>query len=632
MDSEGIRAHLERVLASEAFSRAPRQASFLRYVVERTIDGCTDELKEYAIALQVFERPPSYDPRIDSTVRVEAAKLRQRLERYYVDEGSADPLRISIPKGSYVAHFSQTVREPERNIESEPASSSSGVPASPASTSRHPRVAASALLASAVAIIVLLVSAGAKQWANTQEPAPQPSIVVFPFADLSSPAESRLSAGLAEEIVSALSQLQGVHLVSLQSSARFASPRADLSAIREQLKVHAVLDGSARIQGNRLRVTAHLAETADGFQLWNKTYDKDLGDLLRSQREIARDIAESFRSELAATRRALVRPNLVRPEAHRQYLRAMRYAILDDPASMDQAVRHFKLANAADPESAMSWAGLARTFMGMGEQELMDSTTVCNLARDAAYRADELGPRLVETRLALGWYKTFCEWDWSGAEHEFRRALEKDPGYLVSTYDYSRLNLEIRGRFDEAVAELERATQVDPNWIFLWNAIASSHIKAGRHAEAAVALDRSIAILRLPGAITMRGISASAQGHYEEAITQFREALQSAPDSTWINGNYAHALAKLGRRAERDHILEKLRSRTKRQVPEFEIACVYAGSDERDQAFEWLGRAYERRSPTIMYAAVDPRLRDLRSDPRFLDLLRRLGLSRPKPN
>jgi len=312
-------------------------------------------------------------------------------------------------------------------------------------------------------------------------------------------------------------------------------------------------------------------------------------------------------------------------EAYQEYLRASLYAIHDEPEAMNHAIRLFKLSVAADRNYALGWAGLSRQLTASAEQELAAPRDVCAPARDAGQRALSLNENLVEGHLALAWYAMLCEWNWSGAEKEFRRAVDLDPSYLLSLHDYGRL-LVIVGRFDEAVAAFNRALEADRGWNWLLNGLANAHLKAGRFDEATRYLDASCSLEALPGCVTRRGMVLAAQGRHQEAITHYRQSLEKQPYSTWTNGHYGYSLAQLGRRKEAEDLIASLSTSPLRQVPEFEIAAIHSGLGSREDALDWLERAYDRRSPTIMYAGVDFRFNALRTEPRFQDLLRKINL------
>ena len=559
--------------------------------------------------MEVFGRPATYDPKIDSVVRVEVSKLRARLDQYY--ETSHDELRISIRKGGYGVQL-------ERN------GFKDGQPSAAARTATNQWRASALIIAAGLALIVLGL------WLRSTRlhsaPPLQPVIAVLPFADLSPTADQKsLADGFTEEITAEINRSAGIHVVARSSSAQYAG--ADVRRIGRELSVHAALEGSIRRIGDRVKVTAQLVESRHGLQLMNSGYERDLSDVLGAQREIARLLALDFRKVLITVRRVVVRADWQQSEAYRPYLQAIWHTAEDSPDEMRQAIRLMRQALAADNNFALAWAGLARQQVAIAEQDAAPIPPACEEARTASDRALALDPRLVEGYLARGWYRAMCAWNWTGAEADFQKASELDPAYLLSQYDFGRL-LNMVGKPNEAARVFKQALDADPTWTWLLNGLGSALIKAERYDEALKPIEESMRIRRGAGVCMYRGMLAAEQGKHHEAIDWFRQGLELSPNSPTISGRMGYSLAKLGRGEESRALIRTMAESTERQVPELEIAAIHAGLGDNDEAMNWLDKAYNRRSFTISYSKVDYRFRDVRNNPRFQDLLRKLHLDR----
>ena len=263
-----VKAAVDRIIAGQTFAHSDALASLLRYVVEKAASGHADEIKEYTIALEVFGRS-SYDAQIDSLVRVQAAKLRKRLATYYETEGRGEPVHIEIPKGSYVPTFHEVL------------------PVQPPESGRRLRLGVTAGI-----VVAALIAIAAYRWLvkplPAPQPAPTPSIAVLPFVDMSpSKDKEYLCEGLTEELITSLSGLPGLRVASRTSVSQYRARPVDVRHIGETLKVQAVLEGSLRIEGSRIRVIAQLVNTRDGFHLWTRTYERDIAELSDIQHEVA---------------------------------------------------------------------------------------------------------------------------------------------------------------------------------------------------------------------------------------------------------------------------------------------------------------------------------------------------------
>ena len=335
---EAVREQLQAILASGPFITATRARRFLTYIVEQTLAGQTDAIKELVLGIEVFDRPVDFDPKVDTIVRVEAGKLRKRLEEYYAGEGVAAAVRIEVPKGAYIPQFQYCARPP----------------AAAASPRYH---YAAGILA------LLLVGAGAwGAWRFRTPAAPvNPSIAVLPFLNLSAdPGSDYFTDGLAEELTAALSNSGGLRVASRTSAFMFRSKPADVHEIGAKLHVGFVVEGSVRKQGDQLKVTAQLIRTDDGYHVWSGSFERQLSDVFKVQQELAGSLVTALQVKLTgAQTRRLRKTHTANQQAFDLYLQGIHLLSSFAPGSLDQAEHHLQESIAADPAYALSYVALA---------------------------------------------------------------------------------------------------------------------------------------------------------------------------------------------------------------------------------------------------------------------------------
>ena len=606
VDSGLVRSELEKVLSSETFSRSGRLREFLGFTVKNALEGRSDDLKEYAIALNVFHRPESYDPKIDSLVRVEASKLRSKLALYYRTEGRDDPIAIDLPKGSYVPTFHETQR--------------GRAPA----LNRRLLVGATATLAAVVLLIFLIMHRQAIVPRGAAQPAGTLSIAVLPFLDLSpSKDKEYLCSGLAEELITSLNDLPGLRIASRTSTFQYKGTSADIRRVADELKVQTVLEGSLRVEGTQIRVISQLISARDGFHLWTHTFDSELAQMSDVQHQIADAIVRSFRTDLKTTKRALVRPPSRNSEAWHHYIRADQLSGHEPP----KAVEFYRAAVAADPNYALAWAGLALALLKAADWGEAKSGDVVPLAVEAARRALTVDPGLAESHLAVAHARVSDKQDWAGAERAFTRAIELDPTYLDARLAYARLLLMPTGQFSRAIQELQRALALHPDSNHLLNELANAYIKARQYAKAIEPLLASQRISQSqPAAWVYLGMAETGLGHYEQALQHFYAAA-SRRRTAWVIGHLGYVYAKLGRTDEARKALAELEEmREGKPAYDYEIAAVHTALGDAQAAFAALNRAIANQPLEMIWAKLDYRFDDLRADPEFRTLLRKIRL------
>jgi TolB-like protein/Flp pilus assembly protein TadD len=612
-----VRSELERILTSPVFGRAERPGRFLRFLVDRTLAGETNALTEWTLAVEVFDRRKSFDSTTDPIVRVEAGRLRRKLQDYYGGPGAEDPIVIDLPQRTYVPAFSK------RKLAAEAPARADG----PVIRRRGILVAGAvvALLGGVAAYWMLHRPARAPLRA---EPGVARSIVVLPFKDLSpNHTDEYFCDGLTEELTETLSRVEGLQVVAGTSAFQFKGKPIDVREIGRRLNVQLVLEGSVRKDADRVRVTAQLVSAADGFHLWSRSYDRGITDILRLQEEIARGIAASVSANVSNRLRAANNsPNSA--EAYELYLRGLYAARRWDHESLKAAVADFERCLALDANYAPAYAALAEYSSLLGVHAGLAPHSVMPMAKSAALKAVELDSSLSRAHASLGLVKAVYDWDWSGAELSFRRAFELDPadpnlhqmyvmGYLVPT-----------GRLDDALREINEARTLDPisprieaigGMIYYFQ---RDYDRALEQMKKALSLEPNFYAAHL-----VTGSAYEQKARFAEAIASLREG-----EAAWRSGigpsMIGHAYALMGRKAEAEQIIRQLieQSATRYISPAY-IAAIYAGLNDADSTMAWLEKAYELRSASLVYLKVNPRFDRVRSDPRFSALLKKIRLN-----
>jgi TolB-like protein len=403
-----IRAQLRRMLASREFAGSERMQRFLRFAVSECLAGKTETLKEYTIGIEVFDRPASFDAATDPIVRVEARRLRAKLERYYGGEGRADEIVIELPKGGYTPRFRHRTVEDHR---------------------------------------------GAAEAGNR--------IAVLPFQNLTTGADSSyFTDGLTWELLHRLTRTEGLAVVAWNSAVQVRDTES-AAAAGEKLKANAVLTGSVRQSHDRLRIVAQLIDVASGVYLWSETYDRRIQDLFSIQDDIAEAIVRRLSADFGS-RPARERRPAYNLDAYQLYLRGRAHWNQRTSADLRRSIDLFEHAIAIDSSFAPGYAGLADAKALLADYGVERPEAVMPAAKAAALRALEIDPTLEEAYCSLAFIATMFEWNWVEAEASYRRALELNPGYATAHHWLGCDLLALLGRLDEAMDEIEIAVELDP--------------------------------------------------------------------------------------------------------------------------------------------------------------------------
>ena len=430
------------------------------------------------------------------------------------------------------------------------------------------------------------------------------------------------SDGLAEELINDLAKIQGLRVAARTSSFQFRGETADPQIVGKRLNVVAILEGSVRKEGNKVRITAQLINAGTGFNLWSETYDRQLNDVFAVQEDIARSVAASLKLALLGGNPHAPTVQGTNPEAYDAYLQGQYFYERPNSENLAKAVVYYNQAVKLDPQYAQAWAGLSLTQSRQADMGDEPVETAYQKAREAADRALELDPKLGEAHMAMGWIKARYEWDWAGADTSFKRALALEPGN-ARVMRVAAVMAGTLGRFSEALAMDRSAVQLDP-------LSAPAYADLGIHAYYAGSLDEAVASFKraselspeIPGAHTYIGRVYLARAHPLDALAE----IEREQDPAWRLVGLALAYHGLGRKKEADTVLAELVAKYHADSA-YQIAEVYAYRGEDDRSFHWLERAYAQRDGGLTEMKGDPLLKNLEPDPRYVAFLKKMRLS-----
>lgn len=460
---------------------------------------------------------------------------------------------------------------------------------------------------------------------------PIQSLAVLPLTNLSGdPDQEYFSDGMTDTLITDLAQMGSVKVISRTSIMRYKKTDKSLPEIARELNVGGIIEGTVQRSGDRVRITAQLIEGATDKHLWAQSYERAVKDVLALQDEVARDVANEIKVKLTPQEQArLTRARPVNPEAHELYLRGRFHWNKRSPEGVRKSIEYFEQAIEKDPDNALAYSALADSYNVISSYNLLAPNEAFPKAKEAATKAVQLDDSLAEAHTSLAVVKAAYEWEWSGAEREYKRAIELNPGYATAHYWYAFSVLTRLGRFEEAIAEMNRALEFDPfsliintnlGWIFYY---AHRYDDALEQCRKVLDLDSNFASahLRMVQAYEQKGMFDDAIAETEKLIPLRREdqpedirALRKAYRTSGAKGYWRQRLGSVQQQMKHHYV-----------SPAF-VASIYASLGEKDEAFLWLEHAYAERDNWLSFLKVDPRFDTLRSDPRFQDLLRRIGL------
>ncbi len=456
------------------------------------------------------------------------------------------------------------------------------------------------------------------------------SLAVLPLQNLSGdPSQDYVADGMTEELIGRLSRIHGLRVISRTSTMHFKNTQLSVPEIARMLAVEAIVEGSLVQEGHQIRVHAQLIRAATDEHIWAGEYQREYQSILEVQEEVARNIVEQIQLNLTPEDRArLASKPPVDPEAYESYLRGRYYFNQRTEDALHKSIASFQQAIARDPAYAPAYSGLAEAYAMLGFRGGFPSKDALSGAKKAALKAIELDDALAEPHASLAFIAETYDWDWPAAEREYKQALELNPGYAEAHNWYGGY-LTYTGRFNEGVVEAMRARELDPLSLPLNNALAGRLLAAGRYDEAlrqvqtTLELDEHFA----PAHQTLGWVYLHG-GKQDDAIREFQNALELAGAAdTDIQLDLGFAYAVSGRPDEARRILANLQQLHQQGiVPAASLATLYGALGESNEAFVWLEKAYQERDPQLTYLKAGRRFEPLRKDPRFGQLVRRVGL------
>jgi TolB-like protein/Tfp pilus assembly protein PilF len=466
---------------------------------------------------------------------------------------------------------------------------------------------------------------------QASRPSGKVMLAVLPFENLSNdPEQNYFSEGLTEEMITQLGRIQPRRLgvIARSTAMHYKGTGKRVDQIGQELGVGYILEGSVRRAIDRVRITAQLIEVSDQTHLWAETYDRRLAEVLGIQRDVAKRIAKSLAVELLPDQQtALSRTSTRDSEAHEAYLKGRYFWNKRTEEGFQKAIVHFEQAIARDPDYALAYTGLADCYETLALYGGLLPREAALRAKTAASKALEIDGKLAEAYTSLGFAQLLFDWDWPGAEREFKQALDLNPNYVTGHHWYS-LFLALMGRFDEAFAQMRHSLDLDPLSLVLNSHLGWFLYYAHRFEEAIKQFSKTLEMDQsFPVTNYLLGLAYLKKEMINEAISEFHKAdqLSNSHPAAMAGLGQAHGLA--GRKADGRQYLERLRAVSKtRYVSQYFMACVWIGLGEKAQAFDCLEKAFQERSGWMAHLKVDPIVDGLRSDPRFKNLIQRVGL------
>jgi TolB-like protein/Tfp pilus assembly protein PilF len=481
-------------------------------------------------------------------------------------------------------------------------------------------------------LLVLLVGIGLYLRPKAKPEARINSIAVLPLTNLSGdPEQEYFADGMTEALITDLAQIEALKVISRTSVMRYKGTKKLLPEIAKELKVEAVVEGSALRSGERVRIIAQLIEAATDRHLWAKSYERDLGDVLALQSEVARAVAQEIKIKLTTQEQAqLTRPRRIDPEAHVAYLKGRYYWNKFAGEGFQQAIAYFQQAIDKDPSHALAYAGLADAYIQFALGGYMPAKEVMPKAKAAVTRALQIDDMLAEAHLSWGTYKMFHEWNWPDAEREFQRALELNPNSADARHFYGHY-LQVMGRVEEAIVETTHAWELDPFSLAINNELGWALYLARRYDEAIVQYKKTLEIdPNFVFTVWSLAMAYAEMGRPEEAIAELKKFEAAGKGWPTFLAEFGYYYAVSGKKTKALDVLQQLQERAPREyIDPALLVNIYIGLGEKEEAFTWLEKAYEARSCMWMpWLKVEPRFDRLRSDPRFTALLQKMNLEK----
>jgi len=454
------------------------------------------------------------------------------------------------------------------------------------------------------------------------------AIAVLPFANnTGDPSTDYLSNGIPESLINSLSKLQGVKVIARSSTLKYRGAEVDLNEVARNLGVQAILTGRVTQRDDNLSVHVELVNTSDKTQIWGEQYDRKLSDLLEIQRDITREIVEKLRLKVTGENKEPTKHYTENNEAYQLYLKGRFHWNKRNAEALHKSISYFEQAIAKDPGFALAYAGLADSYVVPANR--LAPRDAMPKAKAAAMRALELDESLAEAHTALARVFAAYDWDWTNAEKEYKRAIELDPSYAIAHQWYGGY-LSVMGRSNEATAERKHALELEPLSLTINFELGLGYYYDRDYDRAIEQFQKTLELdQKFPAVNNFLPAAYEQKGMFREAIAGFQKSasLSGGGELTLSKAGLGHVYAVTGKRVDAQLMLDDLKRLSGQEyLPSTSIALIYTGLGKKDQAFAELQQGYEQRAFQMQWLKLDPRWDSLRSDPRFHDLIRRMGM------
>jgi serine/threonine-protein kinase len=572
ISDKAIRQELTRILVSKTFSQVERLKRFVSFIVGETVGGRSADLKEYVIGVHVFGKDPSFDPRTDPIVRVQARRLRTRLARYYRDEGNADELVIDLPKGGYAPVFRVRDEAPAKR-------------------------SLTATLASR----------------NT--------VTVSPIRDDSANGTlDYFCSGLRDEIVHALTSIKALRVLATRGD--------DVTDDIDSEEAALIMTGGVRSARERLRVTIQLVDGTSGFYLWSESMDVEAADPLTGQEAIAKLVADKVAPEVDAEAAPGARRQSDNLAARNLFVQGRYHLNQRTEEGLQKAVEFFEKAIVEDSQFSLAHSGLADAYGLLAHYGVLGPADVWAKAASSAASAVMLDGHSAEAHTSLAHVRATQDWDFTGAESLFRKAIQLDPRYATARHWYAMSCLVPMGRLDEALEQILLAQLLDPVSSIIARDVAVTQYYRGEFDLALEHCDHTIELNPhfAPAYLTL-GLVQEQRRDLDEAVAAFRRAMDLEPNSLRMQSALARTLALAGKREPAIETLQRLEQlAASRYVSPVEFMTAAFAAGDLESGFRWLTKACDERCFEMLTLKADPRFGGLRDDPRFNAITSRVGL------
>jgi len=576
--AQAVQAQLDKLLGSSRFARAPRLSRLLRYLVERTLAGQTEDLKESLLGGAVFDKPQGFDPAADPIVRVEAGRLRERLRSYYQAEGRGDELLIRLPKGGYVPLFQKR---------------RSAAAARPGEPARRP------------------------------SPAARKRLLILPFRDFSEGgAGAFLAEGLVEDLTTALSKVPALRVVARRSTHRYAARPADVRRICQELGADLVIEGSIRKAAAAVRICVRLAESRQGTYLWSEIFDFPESQLAAAHQRISEAVIAAALPSRRVRADALPGPAAQNSQAYLLSLKGRHHVRRRSRQELLKGIRLLEQALELEPHAA-TLATLAEAHVMLAWYGFAAAQAVMPRALMAAERAVAMDPSLAQAHLALGLVRELYQWDWRGAETHFRTACRLDPSDATAWFELA-LCVSRTGGFSQGVELMRLAVRADPLSPLVHTNLGVCLYYQRSFAEGLRSLLEALDLNPdyFPAHFRL-GMTHLAMGNLGEAIASLERARSLCEACPTVSGLLGYALGLAGDRGAAQEMLRRIATPADfGYVRPTAMALVHLGLKDHDRAVACLERARAERDLLLADIQADPIFDPLRAESHFRDLTR----------